>query len=212
MSLFLLPLLFVLNISSGVVQEPVTSGHPAVAGTKSEPAKTPLKLPAEIKLILRVDDMPGIDNAKSFWEATYEIRVADWQTIVERTKAGQDPEETGLTIFQSSFAHLDLAEKKNRNVVISVPVAGVLLERLQQQSQKPQAFLLRSSVRFFDARLDRNFALKVNRIWRFKLFPDGEAAIAIRIEPDGSFSINGPVPKDIPGGYMIVGAPATKKP
>jgi hypothetical protein len=212
MRLFLLLILLALNIPSCLAQAPVAPGQPEVANKKSESAKATTKLPAEIKLILQVADMPGIENAKSFWEGTYEIRVADWKTIVDRTKAGQDPEETGLTILQSSFARLSLAEKKSRSVVIAVPVSGALLERLQQQSQNPQAFLLRSSVRFFDAKLDRNFALKVNRIWRFNLFPDGEAAIAIRIAPGGSFSINGPVPKGTPGGYVIVGAPPLKTP
>jgi len=72
--------------------------------------------------------------------------------------------------------------------------------------------LLRSTVRIFDAQLDRNYAFKVDRIWQFKLFPDGEATITIKIKQDGSFSVWGPIPREMPPGYTIVGVPPTKKP
>ena len=208
----LLLFLSAVNLPSVSAQQSMKSS--VVASNKGETARTSFKLPAEIKVILTVEEMPGIENPKSFWEGVYEIRVADWRTIVEKTKSGSgDVEESGGVLLQSSFTSRSFSGKENHTLIISVPVNGALLERLQQQPQNPQAFLLRSTVRLFDAQLDRNFALKVNRIWRFKLFPDGEARITIKIKPDGSSSVWGPIPKEMPPGYTIIGPPPpTSKP
>lgn len=205
-ALFLLLLLLTVNSLSVFGQPPATSGQ-SETGTKP-----PFKLPAEIKVILNVDELPGIDNPKSFWEGTYEIRLADWRTIVEKTKSGSDVAESGVVILQSSFAHRSFSPRENRTLIISIPVVGSVSDRLQQQPQNPQAFLLKSTVRLFDAQLDKNIALKVDRIWRFRLFPDGEATISIKIKPDGSSSVWGPIPKEMPPGYSIIGAPPAKKP
>ena len=187
--------------------------HCVAAQDSPKPGSPPFKLPAEIKVILRVDDLPGANNPGSFWEGVYEIRVADWHTIVEKTNSGAKVEDSGAVILQSSFSRRVLSDKGNRTVVISIPVTGSLSERLQQQPKNPQAFLLSSTVRLFDAQLARNYTLKVDRIWRFKQFLDGEATITIRIEPDGSWSVRGPAPKELPPGHMIIGGPLpTNKP
>lgn len=183
---------------------------------KKEAANTsqskPLKLPEEIKLTLKVEEMPGIENPKSFWEGTYEIRVADWSTIDEKTKAGADATDAGVVLLQSSFEHRSLSGDVNRRLTVSLPVNGRLRERLQQQQQNPQAFSLRSKVRFYDGQLDRNSTFSINRIWRFGSFPDGEATITIKIKPDGGFSVWGPIRKDAPASYTIIGNPPTQKP
>ena len=208
-------LLATVNLLAVSAQQPTGTNQSEAAGEKKEVAKTsqsqPFKLPAEIKLILKVEEMPGIENPKSFWEGTYEIRVVDWSTVEERTKAGADAGDSGVVFLQSSFTHRSLSDE-NRRLTVSLPVNGPLLERLQQQQQKPQAFSLRSTLRFYDGQLDRNSVFKVNRIWRFASFPDGEATITIKIKPDGGFSIWGPLPKGPSTNYTIIGVPPTKKP
>jgi len=216
MRLFLqLLLLATVNLLAVSAQQPTKSNQSETTGEKKEAAKTsqsqPFKLPAEIKLILKVEEMPGIENPKSFWEGTYEIRVVDWSTIEERTKAGADAGDSGVVFLQSSFARRSLSDE-NRRLTVLLPVNGPLLERLQQQQQNPQAFSLRSTVRFYDAQLDRNSAFNINRIWRLKSFPDGEATITIKIKPDGAFSVWGPIQKGPPASYTIIGIPPTKKP
>lgn len=200
--------LAVCSISLPIVSAQQKDGHPENAAAGSS-AKLP-KLPAEIRLVVTVEESPGIDNPKSFWEGVYEIRVANWSEVVERTKSRGNTQELGEGLLQSSFPRRRLLEKENRCLVISVPVSGHLLERLQNQSQKPQAFLLKSTIRLFDAQLNRNYPLEVDRVWQAKLFPDGEASIELRISPDGSDSSWGPVPKQLPAGYTIVGAPSDK--
>lgn len=176
----------------------------------SKPPKVqPLTLPKEISLILKVEDLPGIANPKSFWEGAYEIRVADWSDIVDKTtSAGAQP--TGEVLLHSSFSKRSFIDKNDREVRLSIAVAGSLLERLQRQGQTAQGFLLRSTIRIFDAQLDQTRAFKLNRVWQSKLFPDGEATISISLKPDGSYSTWGPVPKDLPKGYTIVGAPRSE--
>ncbi len=216
MRLFLqLLLLSAVSLPAVSTQQPTKSRQAETTSEKSEAGKIsqskPFKLPAEIRLILKVEEMPGIENPQSFWEGTYEIRVVDWSTIDERTKAGADASEAGLVVLQSSFTHRSLSNE-NRRLAVSLPVDGPLWEHLQQQPQNPQAFTLRSTLRFYDAQLDRNSVFTVNRIWRFKSFPDGEATITIKIKPDGAFSVWGPIPKDAPASYTIIGNPPTKKP
>src|SRR6266498_3838843 len=113
-------LLFVLAVGLPAVFRPqsATFAQTEVGGQKEEPAKTPIKVPAEIKVILKVEEMPGIEKPKSFWEGVYEIRVADWGTIVENMKSGADAEDSGAVLLQSSFASRGVSEKENRSVTI----------------------------------------------------------------------------------------------
>jgi hypothetical protein len=214
LSLQLLLLSTVTLLSVSAQQAPRTS-QSETANQKKAADNTsqskPFKLPEEIKLTLKVEEMPGIENPKSFWEGTYEIRLVDWSTIDERTKAGLDAGDAGVVFLQSSFEHRSLSDE-NRRLTVSLPVNGPLRERLLQQRENPQAFSLRSKVRFYDGQLDRNSAFSINRIWRFGNFPDGEATITIKIKPDGGFSVWGPLRKDAPASYTIIGNPATQKP
>lgn len=205
------------NSQSRLILEdgPVTSGQSLSSTAPEEPGLDQSKArnvaeqtqpPEEITLIVTVEEMPGMSNPKSFWESSYEIRVADWTQVVEKTKSG-GLQDAGLVIARQSFSQRPLSEKDNRHARISVPVKGPLLQRLQQQTRHPQGFLLRSTVRVFDAQLDQNFAIELNRVWELKLFPDGEATIKIKIEPDGDYSVWGPLPKKLPPGYSIVGPP-----
>jgi hypothetical protein len=177
-------------------------GKPGTAG-KTQPARS--TVPANIKLVIEVEEMPGRDNAGSFWEAGYEIRLVDWRTVVERTKSGVELDDAGISLIHSSFEHKSLSEKDSRRLVVILPVKGKLLERLREQAHNPQAFSLRSSVRLYDAQLDRHYTFKVDRVWQFELFPNGEAAISINIKPDGAFAVWGPVPRTLPPGYTVVG-------
>lgn len=184
--------------------------QPAAARREDQETRktTSTKQPAEISLILEVTESPGIANPKSFWEGVYEIRVADWSAVVAKTKSGGNTQELGEVLVRSSFARRAFSEKENRHVRLSVPVSGSLLRRLQQQTQTKQAFLLRSTLRVFEAQLDQNLTFELNRVWQSELFPDGEAKITIKIKPDGSYSTWGPMPKALPSGYTIVGPPA----
>jgi hypothetical protein len=217
MKIFLqLLMLATVNLSSVPAQQTSASHQAQAAGEKQAFANTaqskPFKLPEEIRLILKVEEMPGLESPRSFWEGTYEIRVVDWKTIDERTKAGSDTGDAGVVVLQSSFAQRGLTQDNGRQLTISLPVTGALREQLQQQPQNPQAFSLRSKLRFYDGQLDRNSLFSINRIWRLASFPDGEATITIKIKPDGGFSVWGPLPKDGPATFTVIGNPPTKKP
>lgn len=170
---------------------------------------SPTKQPSEINLTLELAELPGITNPKSFWEGAYEIRIADWKEVEDKTKAG-NLGGLGEVLSRSSFSRHRVSDKTDWRVRVSIPVRDSLLLRLQQEAKAPQAFLLRATIRIFDAQLDQNVAFELNRIWQSKLFPDGEAIITIKIKPDGSYSTWGPVPKELPAGYSIIGLPAKK--
>lgn len=196
----------------GVAQAAVQTlgvGAPQPA-TQSRQPET-LKLPGEIRLVLAVEELPGIANPKSFWEVAYEIRIADDKALSAKPELAEVA-DFGESLVQSSFAKRNLLAADNRHLTISLPVTGRLRQRLEQQTATPQVFLLRSTLRFFDAQLDRQFVLKVNRVWQFHLFPEGWATVAIKIRPDGSYSTWGPVPKVLPPGYSITSLPGNSKP
>lgn len=188
--------------------------QPPTATQKSPPAgpspTLSVPLPPEIGVVVTVQEMPGMENPKSFWEGDYELRIADWQAVVERTKAG-DKGRHGEILAQVTSPRRSLVAKDAQQLRLTVPVTAALGERLKQQNTNPQAFWLHSTVHFFDAKLQRHFAFEVNRVWEFKLFPHGQADITIKLEPDGSYSSWGPMPKVMPAGYSMVEVPAVKK-
>lgn len=170
-----------------------------------------LKLPAEVRLILEVTELPGIANPKSFWEGDYEIRIADWSAVVAQTKTGSK-EVIGDLLLRSYFGRQLLREKEQRRVALSMPVTGTLRSRLLHQDQFPQAFVLRSTLRVFDAQLGQNYAFPLNRVWQAELFPDGRASITIKLAADGSYGTWGPLPQALPAGYTLIGTPAKNSP
>lgn len=164
-------------------------------------------LPAEISLTVAVETMPGLTDANSFWEGVYELRITDWNSV---TPAALSDSEFGLVLTQLTSIKRSLVGKDERSVLISLPVEGELRKRLEAEENAPQAFLLRSTIGLFDAKLGRRYALKVNRVWQFKLFRDGKSRITLTIEPDGSYGVWGPFPDQLPDGYRLVGVPGSK--
>jgi hypothetical protein len=164
-------------------------------------------LPKEIVLVITVEDLPGMKSPKSFWEAAYDIRIADWNSLIEKPGLAELP-DAGDSLLQSAAARRNFLAESDRHLDISIPVTGLLADRLKKQTSNPQVFFLRSTIRIFDAELDRQYALKLNRLWQFKLFPEGKSTIAIKVNSDGSYSTSGPTPKVLPPGYSIIGRPS----
>ncbi len=204
---FAIPFLLSFLPQTVLAQQPTPKGEPSTAATSA----ISTKLPTEVKLVLSLEEMPGLENPKSFWEGDYELRIADRRTVIEKTRTG-DKTPHGDVLSKLTSPRRTLIDKENRFLRISVPVAGVLEDRLKQQNTIPQSFLLQSTVRIFDAQLKQNFVFEVNRVWEFKLFPDGLAEITLKIGADSSYSTWGPVPKTLPKGYTMIGVPAAKAP
>lgn len=159
------------------------------------------RLPADIEIVMSLEELPGMNSPDSFWECSYEVRVVDWKDVVQATEAGTSLDPIGQVLERGSWKATELDEERGRQIRIRVPVKDLLKHRLNQQSTEPQAFMLRSTVRIFDGELKQNIAMQVDRVWEAKLFPDGKAKIAIRVQRDGSYSIWGPIPKKLPPGY-----------
>lgn len=172
--------------------------------------KRAVKLPKEIVLVITVEDLPGMKNPKTFWEAAYDVRIEDWNSLKARPELAELP-DAGDRLVESSAARRSLLAESDRHLSISIPVTGPLADRLKNQKSNPQVFFLRSTIRIFDAELDRNYALELNRLWQFKLFADGEATIAIKINSDGRYSTIGPIPKVLPAGYSIIRGPSNRR-
>lgn len=178
--------------------------------TSSPPAARHAKVPDEITLTIEIIEASGIDNPRSFWEGVYEIRIADWSEVVEKTKAGSSL-DAGQLLVRSSFSHRAFNPKDNRELRVTIPVKDDLLVRLREETKRAQAFLLRSKIRAYDAQVDRNYAFELNRVWQFRLFPDGKARITLALKPDGSYNTLGPLPAQLPQGYTVIGQPGTLK-
>lgn len=183
--------------------------QPTPRATSNNQARI-LRLPEEISLVLDVAEAPGIADPKSFWEAAYDLKIADRDELNARPELAEDP-NFGESLLQSSMSKRSFRAVDDRHLTISVPVSGRLRQRLEKQAVNPQIFLLRSTVRLFDAKLERQFVLKINRVWQFLLFPEGRAGVSIKIRADGSYSTWGPVPKVLPPGYSMFSLPPVPK-
>jgi hypothetical protein len=182
----------------------------ATADCKSQTAATITgvsKLPDQIRVVLEIAPSTTQVSPNSFWEGTYEIRIVDWSEV-ERATQARTPLPGGEALLSAAFEHRSMANPNGRLIRISIPVEGLLLKRLRQESTRAQAFLLRATIKASAVELAQTYLFDINRVWQAALFPDGEATIKITLKPDGGYSTWGPTPKQSPGQPNIIRIPA----
>jgi hypothetical protein len=169
-------------------------------------AQAQTNTPENLTLVLKLDSMPGIENSKSFWEVSYDWRIADKKVVDEKTANGFE-EVFGEAVIKGSAERHDLSQVENRRIEILVPIKDALQDRIKNQEANPQIFLLNAKIRAFDAKTNKTTVFSYSPAWFLKLFPDGYAEITFNIKADGGYSKSGPNPKTLPKGFTVVGAP-----
>lgn len=147
--------------------------------------------PEQLKLLLELQDLPGRDSPDSVWEVSYQWRIADRKAFEEWAQNGEDPvneSNVGELLSKDSFQRSNLNSLENRQIRISVPVAGDLLKRLSGSEQRHQILWLNAIIRISNPKLKIDVIRKVNPVWPWPRFKDGSTYVYMRLGPEGKFT------------------------
>lgn len=156
----------------------------AVSQTTGGPPTTAKRL----TLTFELKDLPGREVAGSYWEVSYQWRIADRREFDRWAAAGEDPvamSRLGLLLSKDSFRKEDLSNSRRRNFRATVPVKGELLERLRDAGRRQQIVWLDAVVKVHDARLRADVIKKVNPVWGPNFYLDGNAHLRMELTGEG---------------------------
>jgi hypothetical protein len=170
------------------------------------------RMPKVVKIKVTLLNSPGVNDAGSRWETAYELRIANERTFYEANRQGKfkagSQERVGELIAKGSFTRKSLRQLKNRNIVLQVPLAKKLQERLEdqpkdrvnltaatataeniklsrEQETKAQVIFFYSTVHVYDAKLKKNVVVPIDRIWLFQRHPDADFKIELEVTENG---------------------------
>ena len=162
---------------------------------------TSILVPKELKLQLELNELPGGATEDSFWEVSYEWQITNRSDYDEAVEVGRKP--PGLLLKKKSFHLDDLSKKDQRQVQITVPVKGKLLDRILGYKKKPQVLWLTATVRIHDPRLRSDPSRQLHTAWRLSAYPEGVTVVRVNVSfmGDIDWSMPGrdnqpPVPKE----------------
>lgn len=163
-------------------------------------------------------DLPGLQNAESKWEVSYELRIISEKEKYEAIKSGklkqmESEEKIGILIDKGSFTKKDLLDKENRQSSVTILLSEEIRERLRNQPQnrinpaasnydeasikkmkedeaKAQVFLLYANAIVYDGKLKKNVVAPLSRIISFTQCPDASFEMTLKLNNDGFYSSN----------------------
>jgi hypothetical protein len=141
-----------------------------------------------LTLTFELKDLPGREALGSYWEVSYEWRIADRREFDRWATAGEDPAEMrrlGLLLSKASFKRDHLSDSGRRNFSTTVPVRGELLERLRDAGRRQQIVWLDAFVRVHDAHLGTDVIKKVNPVWGPNFYLEGNAHLRMELTGEG---------------------------
>src|SRR5919205_934471 len=133
------------------------------AALRGASARQAAPTPKAATISIELDELPGRDSAGSYWEVTYQLRIADQDPFINWSEGGEDPEEQnklGILVSKNSFTRRDLSRPENRRFSVSIPLAGELLARFRAAGQRKQYVWMDGMARIHDAKLGRDFVMK----------------------------------------------------
>ena len=149
--------------------------------------------PKEATISIELDELPGRDTAGSYWEVSYQLRIADQDAFIKWSDGGEDPNEQnnlGILISKNSFTRRDLARAENRRFNLPVPLTGALLERFRNAGQHKQYVWMDGLARIHDAKLGRDFVMKLGPVWGPKRFTTGVYNVHLELSPAGELHLS----------------------
>jgi hypothetical protein len=138
------------------------------ASARGARARQAAPAPKEAAITIELDGLPGRDSAGSYWEVSYQLRIADQDPFISWSEGGEDPDEQnklGILISKNSFTRRDLSRPENRRFSVSVPLTGELLTRFRDAGRRKQYVWMDGMARIHDAKLGRDFVMKLGPAW-----------------------------------------------
>lgn len=152
---------------------------------RSQDSPPPLR---QLTLTFELADLPGRDAAGSFWEVSYQWRIADQGEFNRWSDEGEDPARqsgVGALLSKQSFRRRNLSAPESRRFSVVVPVSGELSERLRNAGRRPQTVWLDASVRIHDGKLGTDVVKRVNPAWGPYFYRDGVARVRVELTREG---------------------------
>jgi hypothetical protein len=138
------------------------------ASPRGARARQAAPAPKEAAISIELDELPGRDSAGSYWEVSYQLRIADQDPFISWSEGGEDPDEQnklGILISKNSFTRRDLSRPENRRFSVSVPLTGELRARFRDAGRRKQYVWMDGVARIHDAKLGRDFVMKLGPAW-----------------------------------------------
>lgn len=145
-------------------------------------------VPRQLTLTFELEDLPGRDAAGSFWEVSYQWRMADQHEFDRWSDEGEDParqNRVGILLSKESFTRHNLSDADSRRFSTAVPINGELFRRLRNAGRRPQTVWLDASVRIHDGKLGTDVVKRVNPAWGPYFYRSGTANVRMELTPDG---------------------------
>jgi hypothetical protein len=142
----------------------------------------------QLRLSLELQDLPGREAEGSFWEVSYQWRIADRRDFDRWSGDGEDPARQntlGILLSKQTFTRRNLSDPENRRFRISIPVNGELSERLRNAGRRQQIVWLDATVRIHDSKLGTDVVRRVNPVWGPYFYLDGNASLRMELTADG---------------------------
>jgi hypothetical protein len=158
------------------------------AALRGASARQAAPTPKAATISIELDELPGRDSAGSYWEVTYQLRIADQDPFINWSEGGEDPEEQnklGILVSKNSFTRRDLSRPENRRFSVSIPLAGELLARFRAAGQRKQYVWMDGMARIHDAKLGRDFVMKIGPVWGPRRFVTGIYNVHLDLSQSG---------------------------
>jgi hypothetical protein len=149
--------------------------------------------PKAVDISIELDELPGRNSPGSYWEVSYQLRIADEDAFIRWSDGGENPDEQeklGIVISKKSFTRRDLARLENLRFSASVPLTGELLERFRNAGRRQQHVWMDGSARIHDAKLGRDFFIKLGPAWGPRRFVTGTYNVQLALSETGELQMS----------------------
>lgn len=165
-----------------------------VVGVSARRARAPGRppTPKAAAVSIELDELPGSDSPGSYWEVSYQLRIADEDAFIRWSDGGENPDEQeklGIVISKNSFTRRDLSRPENRRFTASVPLTGELLERFRGAARRQQHVWMDGMARIHDAKLGRDFFIKLSPAWGPRRFVTGTYNVQLALSEAGELQL-----------------------
>jgi hypothetical protein len=194
-------------------------------GVSQTPEKGPEareKVPTSSAVEVTLVHAPGINDEGSLWEINYEFRIASDASVWDAHKRKDGSEALVGDLLKEGSCKQTLRSTTNRRVILTVPLAAEMQERLRSQpspgeaaktnltaeesrklEERSQSFRFRLVAEVYDAKLRKSVLISQAFLWPFAGYPEARFEIKIQINAEGGYRIDASRPKG-GGGKEII--------